>query len=144
MVAGYFLTTLIATATPKEGKTRWFFAVTLAWATLALFFLLLGLWAAPDSNEFWKSAAGITFLALGMSFAGLSLGLGSGVKSVRILAWLSAILAALLTVMTVLGIVLEIGAAPYWWAYVLTAMCWLGASVALVTLRFWRRRESSD
>ena len=142
LVAGYFLTTLVATATPKDGAMRWLFAATFGWATLALFLLLLGLWATPDSNEFWKSAAGVTFLAFGMSFAGLALGLGSGVRSARILSGLSAILAALMSVMTVLGIALEIGAGPYWWAFGLLVMCWLGASAALVALRFRRRRNT--
>ena len=142
LVAGYFVTTLVSTATPKDRTARWFFAVILGWATLSLFLLLLGLWATPDSDEFWKSAAGITFLAFGMSFVGLALGLGSGVRPARVLAWLSAILAALMTVMTVLGIALEIGAAPYWWALVLLALCWLGVTMTLAALRFWRRRNA--
>ena len=142
LVGGYFLTTFVATATPKDGAMRWLFAAILAWATLALFLLLLGLWATPDSNEFWKSAAGVTFLAFGMSFAGLALGLGSGVRSARIPTGLSAILTVPMTAMTVLGIALEIGAALYWWAFALLVLCWLGASVALVALRFWRRREA--
>lgn len=137
LVAGYFVTTLVATGTPKDGTVRWFFALILAWATFALFLLLLGLWATPDSNEFWKSTAGVTSLAFGMSFAGLALGLGSGVRSARILAGFSVMLAALMTVMTMLGIALGIGAAPYWWAFALLVMCWLGASVSLVALRFW-------
>ena len=140
LVAGYFLTTLVATATPKDGAMRWLFVAILAWATLALFLLLLGLWATPDSDEFWKSAAGITTLAFGMSFAGLALGLGSDVKPARILAQLSAILAALMTAMTVLGIAAEISAALYWWAFGLLVVCWLGACAALVALRFrWGR-----
>lgn len=143
LVAGYFLTTFVAAAVPKDGAAmRWLFVAILAWSTLALFMLLLGLWAAPDSDEFWKSAAGITFLAFGMSFAGLALGLGSGVRSARILAWFSAILAALMTAMTVLGIAMEISFALYWWAFGLLVLCWLSASGALVVLRFWWRRNA--
>ena len=142
LVAGYFGTTLVATGTPKDGAMRWLFAAILAWATLALFLLLLGLWATPDSDEFWKSAAGITSLAFGMSFAGLALGMTSGMKPARILAWCSAILSMLMTAMTVLGIVVEISAALYWWAFGLIVVCWLGASAALVALRFWWRRNA--
>ena len=142
MVAGYFVTTLVATGTPKSGPMRWLFVAILAWATLALFLLLLGLWATPDSNEFWKAAAGITFLALGLSFAGLALGLGSGVRPARALAWASATLAILMTAMTVPGIVLEIRVVPYWWTFGLLVVCWLGASMTLVVLRFRRRRNA--
>ena len=142
LVAGYFMTTLAATAAPKEGAMRWLFTALLAWATLALFLLLLGLWATPGSNEFWKAAAGTTFLAFGMSFAGLALGLGSGGRPARLLAWVSAILAALMTMMTVLAIAFEIRAAAYWWTFGLLVVCWLGGSATLVAMRLWRKRSA--
>ena len=141
MVAGYFLTMLLATGTPKDGAIRWLYVSIFGFATMALFLLLLGLWATPDSDEFWKSAAGLTFLALGMSLAGLALGLGSSIPAARILAWASATLAVLMTAMTVLGIALEISSAPYWWAFVLLALCWLAAGVALAAVRLRRRRN---
>lgn len=139
LAAGYFLTTLAATAAPKDGAMRWFFAAVFAWATVALMLLLLGLWATPGSDEFWKSAAGATSLAFGMSFIGLSLGLGWRVGRASNLAWFSASLAASMTVMSVLAIGLEIRAALFWWVFALLAACWLGASAALVALRFRRR-----
>ena len=143
LVAGYFLTTLAATATPKEGGMRWLFAAIFAWATLALLLLLLGLWATPGSNEFWKSAASATFVAFGMSFAGLALGLGSRVRPASILAWVSATLAVMMTVMTVLGIVFEIRTTSYWWIFVLLMVSWLAASLVLVALRFRKRSNAS-
>ena len=142
LVAGYFLTTLSATATPRDGIMRWLYASIVGFATMALLLLLLGLWATPDSDEFWKSAASLTFLALGMSITGLALGAGSAVPSTRLLAWASATMAVLMTAMTVLGIALEIGAAFYWWAFVLLALCWLAASIALAVRRLWRRRRA--
>ena len=142
LVAGYFLTTLAATAAPREGALRWLFAAIFGWATLALFLLLLGLWATHGSNEFWKSAAGATSLAFGMSFAGLALGLGWRVRGASNLAWGSAALAAMLTFMTVLGIALEIRSASYWWAFILLAACWLGASAVLMALRYRRGRSA--
>ena len=141
LVAGYFLTTLAGTAAPKEGALRWLYPAVFAWASLALLLLLLGLWAAPGSNEFWKSAAGATSLAFGMSFAGLALGLGSKVRAASNLARFSAALAALMTLMTVLGIALEIRSAFYWWVFVLFAVCWLGASAALPAVRSRRCRN---
>lgn len=144
LVAGYFLATLAATGTPKDGAMRWLFAAILAWATLALFLLLLGLWATPDSNEFWKSAAGITFLAFGMSFTGLALGLGEGGRSARLLAWASATLAIMMTAMAVLGIALEIRAGSYWWAFALLVLFWLVESVALAAVRLrWQRGRNT-
>ena len=144
MVAGYFLTTLAATGTPKDGAIRWLYVTILGFATLSLFFLLVGLWATPDSNEYWRLAASITFLALGMSLCGLALGMGAGSRTARALAWSCAALAAVLTVMTVLGIALEIKIASYWWAFVLIALCWLVATAALVAARLWRLRNRNS
>ena len=142
LLAGYFLTMLIAAGIPREGVMRWLYAAVIALAALALFLLLLGLWATPDSGEFWKSAAIITSIALGLSLAGLAAGMGSSGWAARVLAWMSASLATLLTVMTALGIALAVKAAPYWWAFVLLALCWLAASIALAVGRLWRRRRS--
>ena len=142
MVAGYLITTLVATGTPKHGAIRWLYASNLAWATLALFLLLLGLWATPGSDEFWKSAAGITFLAFGLSFAGLALGIGSGVKAARPLALASATLAVLMTAMSILGIALEVSATPYWWVFGMLAVFWLVATIALTAMRTWRGRNA--
>ena len=142
LVAGYFLTTLLATATPRDGVMRWLYASIFSFATMALFLLLMGLWTTPDSDEFWKSAASLTFLALGLSLAGLALRAGSGSSAARVLAWTSASIAILMTAMTMLGIALEIRAIPYWWAFALLALCWLAASVALAIGRLWRRLKA--
>ena len=141
MIAGFFATMLVATATPRQGAMRWGFTVILAWATLALLLLVLGLWATPDSDAYWKSAAAVTFLAFGMSLAGLALGLKSGASPARFLAWMSAGLASLLTAMTVIGLAAGVSDAPYWLAFALLALCWVATLVALVALRLFRRRD---
>ena len=140
VLAGYLLTMLIATATPREGVMRWLYVLILGSATLALFLLLLGLWAAADSNEFWKSAASIAFLTLGLSITGLALGLGASFRSARMLSRVSAGLGLALTVITVLGIALGIGAPLYWWAFAILSLFWLVVSTVFVSVRLWRRR----
>lgn len=144
LVAGYFLITLLATATPRDGVMRWLYVSIFFFATMALFLLLVGLWATPDSDEFWKSAASLTFLTLGMSLAGLALRASPGVPVARALAWASATMAVVMTAMTVLGIALEIRDAAYWWAFALLALCWLAASIALASARLWRRRKAQE
>lgn len=143
MVAGYFFTTLVATGAPNEGAARWLSVTIFGLATMALFLLLAGLWITPDSNEFWKSAAGVTVLALGTSFAGLALGLSSSGRKARTLAWASAALSAGLTAMIVVGIAAQIGMAPYWWAFGLLMLCWLATGVGLAAARIMSRKTST-
>ncbi len=144
LTAGYFLTTLAGSAAPKDGAMRWFFPAIFVLATLALLLLVLGVWATPESAGFWKSVAAGTSLAFGMSIAGLSLSLGSDEGLAQIFARLSALLAALITGMTALGIALGVGAAPYWWAFTLLTSGWLGVSAALAVWRIRRRRNAEE
>ena len=143
MVAGYFLTTLAATGTPKDGAMRWLYAAMLGFATIALLLLLAGLWITPNADDFWRAAGGVTLLALGMSLAGLTLGLGSTLPRARIPAWALAALASILTAMTIAGIAFGIGAAAYWWAFSLLALLWLTGSAVLsiVWARYGRNAD---
>ena len=142
MVAGFFLTTLFATGTPKVGVIRWLYVAIWGLATIALFLLLLGLWTTPDSNPFWKSAAGATFLAFGLSVAGLVLGQAKGEKLSGVLAWACAALSILMTAMIVLGIVFGIDAGTYWWAFGFLLLCWLVASITLTVTSLLQKRTS--
>ncbi len=139
MVSGYFLSTLTATGAPNDRVSRWLYATIPGFATLALLLLLVGLWTTPDSNEYWKTAASITFLTLGMSLIRLGLRLGSAGKVARALTRASTMLTALLTAMTLLGIALEVKIALYWWGFALMSLCWLAVSVALAAVRLWRK-----
>ncbi len=138
LVTGYFMTMLIATASPREGAMRWLYASSMGLASLALFLLLLGLWAAPDSDEFWKSAASICSLALGLSIAGLTLRLGAGSRLAGTLARVSAGLGLTLTAMTVLGIALGISTAFYWWTFALLSLGWLVVLTGIASGRIRR------
>ena len=142
LVAGYFMTMLTATGTPKDRVIRWLYVSIFGFATMALFLLIVGVWTTPDSDEFWRLAASVTFVAFGLSIVGRALGLDSGGRKSRFLTWATAVLAASLTMMTVLGIALGIKAETYWWTFVLLALCWLFSSAALVSARLWRRRNA--
>ncbi len=141
LVCGYFLTMLAATGIPQAGpgllRLR---PAALALATASLLLLLTGLWGTPDSNGFWKVASILTLLALGLALTGLALGRGAADRAVDVLAWASAALSTLLTVMAGLGIALEIRTGPYWWAFVLLTLCWLGVSAAILGAWCWKRK----
>ena len=133
---------LLLTALMVAGVIRWLYVAIWGLATIALFLLLLGLWTTPDSNPFWKSAAGATFLAFGLSVAGLVLGQAKGEKLSGVLAWACAALSILMTAMIVLGIVFGIDAGTYWWAFGFLLLCWLVASITLTVTSLLQKRTS--
>ena len=141
LVGGYFLTMLAATGIPAAGIRQYLRVAAQALATGALFLLLLGLWGAPDSDAYWKAAAIATLAAIGLVCSGLSTRAGLGDAVVRGLALTSATVAGLLTLMTALGIALEIRVPLYWWVFGLLAVLWVAASAAVPVAVFGRRRK---
>ena len=141
LVGGYFVTMLAATGIPAVGIRQYLRAAAQALATGALFLLLLGLWGTPDSDVYWKAAAIATLAAIGLVCSGLSTRAGLGDAVVRGLALTSATVAGLLTLMTALGIALEIRVPLYWWVFGLLAVLWIAASAAVPVAAFGRRKK---
>lgn len=139
LVAGYFLTMVGATAMPNGGPGAWFRPLALATATLALGFMMLGLWGAPDSNPFWQATAAVTLLSLGLVAVGQSLSRADGGRGIRTAATASATLAVALLALAIVGIALRISSEPYWWAFGLLAVGWVVAWSGLLLLRGLRR-----
>ena len=139
LVGGYFLTMLAATGIPAFGTRQQLRVVSQALATAALVLLLLGLWGTPDANPYWKSAAIVTLLVIGLVCSGLATRASMDDSVVRAMALASATSAGLLTLMAALGIALEIRLGLYWWVFGLTAVVWFVASVGTPAAAFWRQ-----
>ena len=142
LVGGFFLTALGGTAIPRTGIGRRLRPAAPAMASAALLLLLAGLWAGADSDGFWKAAACATVLSLGFVFTGAALARTSGYKFADLFATASAASALLITLMAVLGIALEIGAALYWWAFGLLFLCWLASTAGMGAARLWLKRKT--
>ena len=139
LVGGYFLTMLAATGVPAVGARQKLRVASQALATAALFLLLLGLWGTPASDAYWKAAAVVTLLAMGMVCSGLSTRAGLGDSVVRSLALTSAVSAGLLTLMAALAIALEIRTSLYWWVFGLLVVSWLASSAGIPAAACLRR-----
>lgn len=143
LVGGFFLTTLGGTAIPREGIGRRLHPAAPVIALAALLLLLAGLWAGADSDGFWKAAACATILALGFVVSGIALSRASGDKLADIFPTASAASSLLITLMAVLGIILEINAALYWWAFALLFLCWLASTAGMAAAWLWLKRKTS-
>ena len=141
LVGGYFVTMLAATGIPTAGIRQWLRVAAQCLATGAVFLLLLGLWGTPDSDAYWKAAAVVTLVTIGLVCSGVATRAGLGDAVVRGFALTSATAAGLLTLMTALGIALEIRLPLYWWVFGLLVVLWLVASAAIPAAAFLRRRK---
>ena len=140
LVAGFFITLVGATAMPRSGPGPWFRPAAIGAASTALLLMVIGLWGTPDSNPFWKATAAVTLVAMGLVAGGQALSRVGNRRAVRALATSSAALAALLTVMAVVGIVLEIAAVAYWWVFGIAAVGWVLAGAGGLVAG-WRCRR---
>ena len=145
LVAGFFVTLVGATAMPRSGPGPWFRPAAIGAAASALLLMVIGLWGTPDSNPFWKATAAVTVVAMGLVAGGQALSRAVNSRAVRVLATSSAVLAALLTVMAVVGIALEIVAIAFWWVFAMAAVGWvLAGAGGLVAGWCWRRGRSGE
>ena len=138
LVAGYFLTMLVATRVPGDGTTPRLREAAQVVATAALFLLMLGLWGTPDSDAYWKAAAIATLLAMGLVLTGMAFRLERSGKAKTTLSLGCAGSSLVLTVLASFAIALEIKAEPYWWAFGVFFLCWLAFAIPLVAVRFRR------
>ena len=90
--AGFSLTMVAATAMPRSGPGPWFRPLAMDAGGVALALMVLGLWATPDPDAFWKATAIVTILALGLVAGGQVLSRAQGSTAVRIAALSSATL----------------------------------------------------
>jgi hypothetical protein len=140
ILAGFCLTSLgPSTLTVRKTATT-FAAAGLIAAAAALGLLMVGLWATPNSDGYWKAAAIVTLLALTLGYSSWTLWRDSPYRSVRRTAGISAATSLLGTSLACLGIALEIKTPPYWWAFSLVAGWWVVSVLAVPVVALWRTR----
>ena len=138
MLGGYFLVSWAA-ASPASGRPlRWVSRPALGFAAAALALLLFGVWGTPDSDGFWKTAAIVSILPLGIILIGRRLGSNYIDPPRRVASVVSAGVLAAGMVLAGLGIAAEIKVAPYWWAFTLLMLVWAITAVAMPLLSIRR------
>ena len=99
--------------------------------------VVVGMWATPDSDAFWKAAAIISIAAVsGSHFCWLLL-LRARRLPARIARCSALGAAGLVLVLAGLAIIVEIQAAGFWWAVVLLIMIQIAGGLASAALDHW-------
>jgi hypothetical protein len=138
ILGGYFLVCR-AGASPAGGwSLRWVSRPALGFAAAALAILLFGVWGTPDSDGFWKTAAIVSILPLGIILIGRRLGSNYIDLPRRLASLVSAGVLAAGMVLAGLGIAVEIKVSEYWWAFTLLMLVWATTAVAIPLLSIRR------
>ena len=138
ILGGYFLVSW-AGASPTGGwSLRWVSRPALGFAATALAILLFGIWGTPDSDGFWKTAAIVSILPLGIILIGRRLGSNYIDLPRRRASVMAAGVLAAGMVLAGLGIAVEIKVSPYWWAFTLLMLVWATTAVAIPLLSIRR------
>ena len=138
ILGGYFLVSWAGSSPAGGWSLRWVSRPALGFAAAALAILLFGVWGTPDSDGFWKTAAIVSILPLGIILIGRRLGSNYIDLPRRLASLVSAGVLAAGMVLAGLGIAAEIKVPAYWWAFTLLMLVWATTAVAVPLLSIRR------
>ena len=138
ILGGYFVVSWAGSSPAGGWSLRWVSRPALGFAAAALAILLFGVWGTPDSDGFWKTAAIVSILPLGIILIGRRLGSNYIDLPRRLASLVSAGVLASGMVLAGLGIAVEIKVSAYWWAFTLLMLVWATTAVAVPLLSIRR------
>ena len=125
----------------RRKPNPWLGPAGMAVQILGLLLATVGIWAAPDSDAFWKSIAIVTILAVALSYSFWFLAFPPGFGAARRAAWVSMGAAASAGLLASVGVIFEIRLLPWWWAVSFLILVMLLACVAVPLLSLMARRH---
>ena len=108
---------------------------------LGLLLVTIGIWATPDSDAFWKAAAIVAILAVGVSYCFWFLAYPPRIGLAQRLAWASMGAAASAGLLASAGVIFEIRFLPWWWAVSLLVLLMVAGCLAVPAVGFLARRR---
>ena len=130
----YFLFTLGPVWAARRRPSLAVPQVALVFGGAALLLILTGIWATPNSDGFWKSAAIVTALAVTLAYLAVV-----DLEPGRLRRSFAVKVISFAAFMVSLGIAAGINWPPYWWVFTLAMMVWAAALLA-VPARYLVRR----
>lgn len=134
VLAGFCLSALAPSVLHRRRRFQTLATAGMLAAAAGFILVATGIWATPDSDAYWKTAAIASILAWSTFQVSLLLLLVPGRPLVRVVQLVAVAAAALAALLPVLGIILEFKAAPYWWAVFLMVFTALAGSFAALAL----------
>ncbi len=113
-----------------------------AWAALATaglgcLLVVVGNWARPDSDAYWKAAGLVSIEAVSLSYLCWLLLLPPKALGARVAWWTATGSASLVPLLAGVGIIAEIETPHFWWALVILILGQLGGGISAFALSRW-------
>ncbi len=116
LLAGFCLAAVAPAALQQRRRYSLVAAGGLAASFMGFLLVAGGTWGTPDSDAYWKTAAIVAIVTVSLSHVCWLLLLDPRRPPARFARWAAIGSASLVTVLAGLAIILEVKAAPYWWA----------------------------
>ncbi|HJN86725.1 MAG: hypothetical protein QF714_01070 [Dehalococcoidia bacterium] len=141
-LAGFCLVAVAPAALHQRRRYPLAAAGGLAAASVGFMLLVGGTWGTPDSDAYWKTVAVVAIVAVSLSHVCWLLLLEPQRPSARIARWTAMGSASLVALLAGSAIILEVKAAPYWWAVTVIIIAQVAGGVAAPLLsRLGRARH---
>ena len=114
----------------------------LAAAGLGYLLVIIGTWATPNSDAYWKAAGIVSIEAVSLSHLCWLLLLPPRALASRVAWWITTGAANLVPLLAGIGIIAEIKTSHFWWAVVIIIIAQLGGGISGVALNRWASRRS--
>ena len=126
-LSGFCLLALAPSVLARRPRRHLLGDVGLAAAGLGYILLIIGIWATPNSDAYWKSVAVVLVGAVSSSYVCLLMLPEPRLRLARVSLWVAAAAAGLVLALASMAIIAEIKAAPFWWAVVIIAIAEIAA-----------------
>ena len=136
-LAGFLFLALAPSGLAQRDRHVYLGAGALATVGLGLILVILGTWATPDSDGFWKAAGIVSIGAVSLAYISLLLLLEPLRAPARLARWTAVTASSLVFVLAGIGVIWEIKNAPIWWTVVLLIITQIAGGLAVPVLNRW-------
>ena len=133
-LAGFFFLALAPSGLAQRDRHVYLGAGALAIVGLGLTLVILGTWATPNSDGFWKAAGIVSIGAVSLAFLSMLLLLEPLRQTSRVARWAAVGAAGLVPVLAGIGVIWEIKVAPFWWLVVILVIAQIAGGLAVPVL----------
>ena len=136
-LAGFCLLALAPSALAQRDRYAIVGVAAMAAASLGLLLVVVGTWATPAPDAYWKSTGIVSIVAVSVSYlSGLFL-LVLTSASALVARWVAIGAAGLVPVLAAVAIIVEIKEAAFWWVVSILIVAQIAGGIIAWTLNRW-------